>query len=251
MLPIKNSVKTVLHQFGYDVYRAGTAIKLDAPQHTDYTGFYERGAQIILRHDQQTLEDVKALREKYSAPVFGKLPIMELLLMLGECYDPTDMKLAGLSQLTHCLQVAEAMEVDGVADPDMLIAALVHDLGKLLALTDELPENIVCMNRMIGVNTVGIGWNQCVFQWNHDEFVYERLKHYLPEHLSWLLRYHSVWFSDCEAYMNGEDIANYNAYLRAFARYDQGSKSIYKHPKKNLGHYRELLESYFPDPVLF
>jgi hypothetical protein len=251
MFLIKNGVKTILRQFGYDVFRAGRAIPLADRQHLDYTRFRECELEINLRHDKQTLENVKALRKKYSEPIFGKMPIMELLRMLGQCHDPTDSKLAGLSQLTHCLQVAEAMESDGVTDPALLIVALVHDLGKLLSLVGELPENIVCMNTTIGEHAPGSGWDQCTFQWNHDEFVYQRLKHHLPDHLSWLLRYHSVWLSKCEVYMNAVDSRNYNDYLRAFARYDQESKSIYKLPQKNLEHYREVLERYFPEPVLF
>jgi hypothetical protein len=52
----------------------------------------------------------------------------------------------------------------------MIITALIHDLGKLLLLTDEDPAHVVCENSPIGDYPSGVGFNNCVFQWNHDEF---------------------------------------------------------------------------------
>ena len=49
------------------------------------------------------------------------------------------------------------------------VAALIHDVGKLLLLTGEDPANVVCTNWPIGEYDDGCGLDQCVFQWNHAE----------------------------------------------------------------------------------
>ncbi len=64
----------------------------------------------------------------------------------------------------------DAMDRDGIDDPELLLAVLVHDLGKLLLVAGEDPANVVCMNSPIGEPTPGVGLDQCTFQWNHDEF---------------------------------------------------------------------------------
>ena len=74
------------------------------------------------------------------------------------------------SQLTHVLQMLDTMDRDGIDDPELLLAVLVHDLGKLLLVAGEDPANVVCMNSPIGEPTPGVGLDQCTFQWNHDEF---------------------------------------------------------------------------------
>ena len=53
------------------------------------------------------------------------------------------MALLGASQFSHIRQVLAAMERDGVTHPDLHVAALVHDLGKVLLLTNETPENVI------------------------------------------------------------------------------------------------------------
>ena len=88
-------------------------------------------------------EQVTALRAKYARPVFGLVNTWDLLEQLGGCVDPADPVLYGASQQLHALQVLTAMEADGVKDPVLLAAALIHDVGKLLLLAGEAPENVV------------------------------------------------------------------------------------------------------------
>ena len=213
---------------------------------------YIKQARIICsRHQEQTKEEVAALKKKYAQPVFGKVLVWDLIERLAQCVDPTDCSLYCTNQLIHTLQVLEGMERDGISDRNMILAALVHDLGKLLLLTGEAPENVVCFNSPISIYEEGIGLDNCVFQWNHDEFAYSRLKYHVPEHVAWLIRYHSISISECKPFMDQTDHIYTDRYLSVFAKYDQGTKSIYTLPKKNIENYREFIEQSFPDPIYF
>ncbi len=213
--------------------------------------FRAQARAIAQRHRAQTLETIAALKKKYEGPITGKAQMWELLGRLSQCVDPTDSSLYCASQQTHVLQVLEAMERDGVDDPDMLLAALVHDLGKLLLLEREDPENVVCMNAPVGEYREGVGLDNCVFQWNHDEFAYSRLNGNVPDHVAWLVRYHSVMLDKCRPLMNARDREYAARYLVPFQKYDQGSKSPYSVPRKSLDDYRDVIQGWFPQPILF
>jgi hypothetical protein len=213
--------------------------------------FMRDSRRIQRLHRQQTLETVAALKRKYEGPVSGPVRAWDLMEQLAHCIDPTDSSLGCASQQVHVLQVLDAMEADGVDDPDMKVAALVHDIGKLLLLDGEDPENVVCMNDPIGEYAPGIGLDRCVFQWNHDEFAYSRLAGNVPDHVAWLIRYHSVDAARCEPLMDERDRDYARRYLVPFQGYDQGSKSAFRPPRKTIAAYRELVEQAFPKPILF
>jgi hypothetical protein len=210
-----------------------------------------RAAEIELRHTQQTQDSVAALRDKYATPVYGRVPVWSLFEMLAQCIDPTDMRLYAVSQLTHVLQILEAMESEHADTEEFVLAALVHDLGKVLLLTDEAPENIVCMNTPIGSPAPGSGFANCVFQWNHDEFAWSRLKDFLPEGVAWLVRYHSVVPEHCAHLMNDRDRELAQRYLRPFARYDHGTKSPLFVPRRRIEHYRAVVERWLPETIVW
>jgi len=213
--------------------------------------FSAQAKAIVERHRAQTVETVQALKRKYDAPLLGNVRVWDLIQMLAQCVDPTDAGLYGASQLIHVRQVLEAMENDGVTDPDLQLAALVHDLGKLLLLYGEDPENVVCMNAPIGEYPAGIGLDNCILQWNHDEFAYSRLKDHAPDHVAWLVRYHSIMLHECAPLMNERDQDWARRYLVPFQRYDQCSKSPYAVPRKPFSDYKALVDSHFPQPILF
>jgi hypothetical protein len=210
-----------------------------------------RAAEIELRHSQQTQDSVAALRDKYATPVFGRVPVWSLVEMLAQCIDPTDMRLYAVSQLTHVLQILEAMESEHADTEEFVLAALVHDLGKVLLLTDEAPENVVCMNAPIGSPAPGSGFANCVFQWNHDEFAWSRLKDFLPEGVAWLVRYHSVLPARCAHLMDDRDRDFAQRYLRPFARYDHGTKSPLFLPRRRIEHYRPVVEKWLPETIVW
>jgi len=221
------------------------------PHHVLIDEYIRRSHEIESLHNAQTVEDVAALRRKYAVPLFGPVSPWSLIESLGQCIDPTDQRLFGASQQLHILQIIDAMEEEGTATEEMLLVALVHDLGKVLLLTDEAPENIVCMNRPIRGCAPGGGLDNCVFQWNHDEFAYSRLKDYLPDELAWLVRYHSILPGTCEAYMDARDRDYYRRYLQPFSRYDHRTKSPVYLPKRRLADYRHVVERALPASIVF
>lgn len=213
--------------------------------------FLEQARMTYKRHLEQTKETVAALNKKYENPVLGRMRVWNLIELLARCVDPTDTALYCVSQLVHTLQVLDGMERDGIQDSDLLITGLIHDLGKILLLTGEAPENVVCTNTPIGNYEKGVGLDNCIFQWNHDQFIYSRLKDFVPDHIAWLLRYHSIYVPECEHLMDDRDRIYAQRYLRVFEKYDKGTKSIYHLPKNGIEKYRALIEDTFPETIIF
>ena len=238
----KRAIAGLLRQGGYEVRRISS--RPDA-------NFVERARQLIERRESQTLEDFVALSDKYSAPVLGYVRVWNLLTRLAECIDPFDWSLGCTSQLTHALQVIEGMQRDGVSDPDLLLSALVHDIGKLLLLTGEDPVNLGGGNAPIGVFEPGSGFDNCTFQWSHGEFGYMRLRDYVPDHVAWLVRYHSMSIARCEHLMDERDERYFRQYYSVFSQYDRRTKSRFEPPRTLIGDYRDLVEEAFPKPIPF
>jgi hypothetical protein len=213
--------------------------------------FRERAAPILQRHREQSVEQVKALRAKYARPVFGKVRVWELIERLGSCVDPTDERLFCASQQVHVLQMLEAMEHDGTATPEMVLVALIHDLGKVLLLTGEDPANVVCMNGPVTSVEAGTGLDNSMIQWNHDEFAYERLRDHIPEDLAWLIRYHSLEMGAAATLMDDGDLERTDRLLLPFARYDHATKSPFHVPATPLAKYRDVIEEAFPRRIRF
>jgi hypothetical protein len=211
----------------------------------------EAAAAIVARHQAQSRDDVLRLRAQYETPVFGDCRVFDLLERLGQCVDPTDCRLYGASQLTHVLLMIEAMEADGVLTSELLLAALVHDLGKLLLLTDEDPANVACMNAPIGHHPDGVGLDHVLVQWNHDEFAYSRLVDHVPDRIGWLVRYHSL-DPLAVAHLHDERDRRYTReVLETFSHYDHATKTPYRTPGVRLEDYRDLIDEVFPDPIPF
>lgn len=247
MITVINSTNKLLSKFGLKIKRVAKKTKRDIEKEE----FLWKSNSIYEAHNQQTIEKVKYLKEKYKKPVIGMVPVYDLIRDLAHCIDPTDLALYCVSQLVHTLQVVEAMEKDGVEDDVMIISALIHDLGKLLLLTNEDPENIVCMNTVVTNHEKGIGLDNCIFQWNHDEFVYDRFKDHVPDKIAWIIRYHSIMIKPTLSLMDDRDREYTEKYLKIFRKYDMGSKSIYKLPSKKLEDYKDLIELTFPEPIEF
>ncbi|MGA8259552.1 MAG: inositol oxygenase family protein [Arenicellales bacterium] len=248
---MKFAVKRAILSMGYTIVPASGKPRpdLDGP---DKQQFKACAKAVTGRHRQQSLDDVEALNRKYREPVFGEMRIWDLVERLSLCVDPTDGRLLNTSQYIHVLQILEAMDRDGVQSTEMYVAAMVHDLGKLLLLTSEAPENIVCTNSPIGDYEPGIGLDNIVTQWNHDEFAYSRLKDYVSDEIAWLIRYHSMDLPTCEKYMDDRDLRCRDRYFYAFHRYDFGTKSPHRNPGRHyLTDRRDLLESIFPHPIPF
>jgi inositol oxygenase len=239
----------ILRKYGIRIVREEEGLPREARRQKQK--FLEQARVIYNRHLEQTAVTVATLDRKYETPVLGDIRMWDLLALLGRCIDPSDPALYCVSQLVHCLQIVSGMEDDGIDDAELLLTGLIHDLGKILLLTGEAPENVVCGNTPIGAYHAGIGLDQCLFQWNHDRFVYSRLKDLVPDHVAWLLRYHSIYVPECEHLMDERDRAYTERYLRVFQQYDKGTKSLYVPPTARLETYRDLIEERFPKPIAF
>ncbi len=206
---------------------------------------------VVARHERQTLQDVADLRARYREPVWGKVDTWQLLTRLGECIDPSDRRLGCVSQLTHSLQVVDSMEAEGIDDPDLLAAGLLHDIGKLLLLTGEDPANVVCMIDLIGPHEPGIGLDASNLRWNHDEFGYTRLVGQVPDAVARLVRYHSIDLEACASVFNDADRAWVASSLRPFVHHDQDSKASFATPRSSLADLRDRLGDRVPATLDF
>jgi Myo-inositol oxygenase len=250
----KGMVQGSLRRGGYELRRVPVDLPPEATQPQALPAmveYWDGVLEIEQKHAAQTVEDVERLKKQYDQPVFGKVRVWKLVKQLAQCIDPSDGRLFGASQQVHVLQMLDAMARDHVDDPDLVLAALIHDTGKVLLLTDEDPANITCMNTPIGTYEAGVGLDNVTFQWGHDEFGYTRFVDLVPEHLAWLIRYHSIDVPTCEPLMDARDRQFYERYLRVFAYYDHETKTPFRLPSSRIADYRDIVEDAFPKPIRF
>jgi hypothetical protein len=143
------------------------------------------------------------------------------------------------------------MEADGVASEELILASLVHDIGKVALLKGELPENLFYMNAMLAAGAPGDGLDVCTFQWSCDDLGWSRLKDYLPPPVAWLVRYHGIDAQKCAPYMNARDLDFAKRYLATFQLYDLFSKSPFCQPRRRLEDFRPLIEKHLPPTIVF
>ena len=239
---LKEFTKRKLNERGFhDIRGLGEITTIDE--------FKER-AFAIMNSRKQTLDDVARLRKKYEQPIIGEVRVERLLELLAQVVDPTNLWLFCGSQLTHSLQVLESMEKAGITDKEILVTALIHDLGKLAVLKGESWENLEGGGKMpLGENVPGSGLANCTFNWDHADVAHARFKPYVSENVQWLLLWHSIQ-TPCEPLMDARDRALYEKYYKPFQRHDR--TYIFHHlPRKRLSDYVPLIEEFFPQPVLF
>ena len=205
---------------------------------------------INARHESQNLETVLALQTKYADPVFGLVDPEDLLDRLALCVDPSDGRLLGISQHVHVQQMLLGMEEAGEEDEDLYFAALIHDMGKILLLTDEDPANVVGMNSPIGEHPAKVGLDNVAVNWNHDEFMWSRLAAHVPDHIAWLVRYHSLEIPKAHPYMDERDLDYLARFLTPFRHYDQDTKSIDRFDSKVIERWKPLLRERLPERIM-
>jgi inositol oxygenase len=183
-----------------------------------------------------------------------------------------------LSQIEHLLQTSEAIRRDG--HPRwMVLAGLVHDLGKVLCLYgepqwavvgDTFPVGCAWSDQIVfpeyfaanpdrdvdeyqtanGIYEPGCGLDRVYLSWGHDEYIYRVTRKYLPEPAQYMLRYHSFYPAHKHgAYrhlMNQHDERMFE-WVRKFNPYDLYSKSTERPSLKELRpYYEDLVAEYFP-----
>lgn len=245
---LKEACKGLL--FSFLDQRSYMVQPLSRPEMRSYRLFRQRAREITRRHWAQDATTVASLQEKYRKPMIGTGRPLDFVEMLSQCIDPLELRFGCTSQLTHTLQVLEAMERDGIDDPYLLLAGLMHDIGKVLLLAGEAPEYIESngLKTPIGDPEPGIGLNNCIFRWDHCDFAYVRFREYVPDHIAWLLRHHGMDPVKCARFMDERDRA-YMKYYRLFAKYDDETKSMFQIPETRLERYRTLVASVLPSEL--
>ena len=238
----KQAAARLLRSTGYGVHR------LDRTPSAQWAADAE---PLKARHRSQTLADVEAARARYEAPVFGVVPVWDVVEMLAHVIDPSDRFLMNASQEVHTLQVVEGLIDEGVDDEDLLLAGLLHDVGKVLLLVGEDPAFVSGTTEPIGEYAPGVGLDRCVLQYNADDFAHSRLHAHVPDHVGWLIRYHSIVPEACVHLMDDRDRDYYERYGKQLHRLDHETKSIVRMPRTRIGDYRDLVERALPDPIPF
>jgi hypothetical protein len=169
----------------------------------------EFAAIIYREHNLQTVQIREELQNKWSnTTLIGDVDVWDLLQLLHFTVDHSDSLLHYTSQFIHILQVYNGIrrstfpesQFDPMFKSDLLVAALLHDIGKLLALVGQERDAYVdCMNRVIphslNVDSQAKGLANMKIQWNHDEYGYQKLaavRPRLPKRVLASVRYHSL-----------------------------------------------------------
>jgi inositol oxygenase len=186
----------------------------DAPARDTVCEFYRQN------HRFQTYDFVQQKKREFLKFDRRRMGIFEALDYLNTLVDDSDPDIE-LSQLQHLLQTSEAIRAAG--HPDwFVLTGLVHDLGKVLCLFGEpqwavvgdtfpvgcrFSEQIVYseffadnsdaadsrFNTPLGVYQEGCGLRNVELSWGHDEYMYQRMKDYLPEPALYMIRFHSFY----------------------------------------------------------
>lgn len=180
---------------------------------------YKTKDSLVYRHYQamrqnQTLEYVKRMEQKWFSFTHAKLTIQEAFEKLGKYIDSSDPD-ATFPNIEHSFQTAEAIRKDGHPDWFHLVG-LIHDLGKLMFLwgTPEdgqcksikdpqwglggdtwvvgckIPDTVVypnlnktnpdmkdsLLNSSLGIYKKNCGLAMLKFAFGHDEYLYRVLK---------------------------------------------------------------------------
>lgn len=246
------------------------------PQRDTVKEFYR------LNHTYQTYDFVKTKREDYLRFNKKKMPVWSAFDFLNQLVDDSDPD-TDLDQFQHLLQTSEAIRADG--HPDwMVLAGLMHDMGKVLCLFGEPQWAVVgdtfpvgCAhsdkivypeffsenpdskderyNTQYGVYKPNCGLDNVLLSWGHDEYVYQMMKDYLPEPALYMLRYHSFYAQHRENgydHLMSEQDHDMFQWVKLFNPYDLYSKNPIPPDWKALkGYYEALVKKYLPEELLF
>jgi inositol oxygenase len=230
-----------------------------------------------LNHTHQTRQFVLDKKRQYTGRTRNEMGIWEALDYLNTLVDESDPD-TDLSQIEHCLQTAEAIRRDG--HPRwMVLAGLMHDLGKVLCLYgepqwavvgDTFPVGCAYSSKIVfpeffaenpdsqvpeyqtrtGVYEEGCGLDKVDLSWGHDEYLYHVTKDYLPMEALYMIRYHSFypWHREgqYDHLMNDQDRAML-PWVQKFNPYDLYSKSAARPKLSDVKpFYDDLINEYFP-----
>jgi inositol oxygenase len=211
-----------------------------------------------------------------------EMPVWDAFQFLNQLVDDSDPD-TDLDQFQHLLQTSEAIRADG--HPDwMVLAGLLHDMGKVLCLFGEPQWAVVgdtfpvgCAfskdivypeffeanpdnadgryNSQYGIYSPNCGLNNVHLSWGHDEYVYSMVKDYLPEPALYMLRYHSFYAQHREnayAHLMDDHDQEMFKWVKLFNPYDLYSKNPVPPDWNTLRpYYEDLVTRYLPTTLRF
>jgi inositol oxygenase len=255
----------------------------DSPRHDRVSNFY------FQNHKFQTYEFAKAQKEKFTKLDGKQMSMWDAVLMLNELVDDSDPDTEH-AQIVHLLQTGESLRQmwPGEEYEWLHLVGFLHDVGKVLAhpslynqpqwcvvgdtfplgcafdpkivfhhFFDQNPDsNVPEYSTPNGIYHEGIGLDNLLMSWGHDEYLYQVCKLNgctLPEVALKVIRYHSFYaWHQGNAYthfMNEEDKKTLQ-WVREFQKHDLYSKLPEKPDEATvLPYYQALINKYFP-PVL-
>lgn len=230
-----------------------------------------------LNHRHQTVEFVRAMREKYLPLQQRRMSVWEAMESLNELVDDSDPD-TEQSQIVHAVQTAEAIRADG--HPDwFVLTGLIHDLGKVLCLYgepqwavvgDTFPVGCAFSEKIVlaeyfaenpdtqapeyqtpcGIYAPGCGLDNVLMSWGHDEYLYRVVGRYLPVEAQYMIRYHSFYPAHREGeytHLMNETDREMFAWVRAFNPYDLYTKhETAPDLPRLMPYYEDLVARYFP-----
>ena len=248
----------------------------EAPARDTVKEFYR------LNHTYQTYAFVQEKTNDFLQFNKKEMPVWDAFQFLNQLVDDSDPD-TDLDQFQHLLQTSEAIRRDG--HPDwMVLAGLMHDMGKVLCLFGEPQWAVVgdtfpvgCKysdkivypeffelnpdatderyNTKYGVYTPNCGLRNVSLSWGHDEYVYQMMKPYLPEPALYMLRYHSFYSQHRDnAYDHLMDAHDHEMFewVKLFNPYDLYSKNPTPPDWPSLKpYYESLVKKYLPETFKF
>lgn len=231
-------------------------------------------------HRFQTYEFVLEKKRDFLRFNRREMSIFEALAYLNTLVDDSDPDI-NLTQINHLLQTSEAIRAAG--HPDwFVLTGLLHDLGKVLCLFgepqwavvgDTFPVGCGYSPRIVypeffadnpdaadprfqsrcGVYEEGCGLRNVHLSWGHDEYLYQRMKDYLPEPALYMIRYHSfyAWHREGEYdWLCDDHDREMLPWVQAFNPFDLYTKAPQEPDWQELRpFYEALIDRYLP-PVL-
>lgn len=157
------------------------------------------GKAAFTRIDKSTRRDWEIIASHDADYLAGLADsVIATLKRLGEGHQPYQ-----ISRLDHCLQTAARAEADG-ADEEMIVAALLHDIGDELALFDHAAYAASILRPFVSERTHWIVKHHDVFQGHYywdkvggDKDARERFRGH-------------PWFEDCEAFCRDWDCPSFD-----------------------------------------
>lgn len=252
---------------------------------TEFRNYQEAPAQVKVfykaQHGNQTLAFSKNKFNEYVPLNHGTYGIWETLELLSTLKDESDPDL-DLPQIQHALQTAEALRRAKQADW-LILTGLIHDLGKMLSyfgepqwavVGDTYPLGCLFSNKIVHAEYFkdnpdlnnplyqtklgiykkeGVGLNNVVMTWGHDEYLYQVVKDQstLPEQAKFIIRYHSFYAlhkeKEYQYLLNNEDKKQLH-WLNKFNEYDLYSKSAKPiNVAEVKPYYENLIQKYFSE----